>query len=174
MSTSGNPDCTWRGWRTTVVWDDDDVEPVVRDRLQSFLRAVLTTLEALARRVDGAGDTDAIAALGSELGPMPAPWADDSLTVLREWSTAIADEARVTGYRTEVDHAVAGEPAPVRWVAVALLLARILRATFAGRCEQLDDPDGVLTAAEVLYHQVRQVLGYVSTGEMSAAEYRLM
>jgi hypothetical protein len=168
--------CTWRNWQTTVEWDED-TPPGIKIRLGGFFDRMLPMLDMLARRVDGAIDTDAIAALSGQLqqlGPMPSPWADDTLTALHAWSTAIAEEARVTRHRTELEAALEGEPASVGWAAVAVLLERILRATLASRYELLEDPDGVLMAADVLEHQVRQVLVFVCTGQVSAADYRTM
>jgi hypothetical protein len=166
-------DCTWGGWQTNVQWDKE-VAPGIKIRLEGFFDRVLPTLDTLARRVDGARDVDALAALLQRLGPMPSPWADDMLMVPREWSASRADAARVTNLMRNVDHVLEREPEPIQSVVAMLLTERILRAVLVSRIEHLDDPDGVLTAANLLEQQVRQVLVFVCTGQVSASDYRLM
>jgi|SRR5262245_51218222 len=167
--------CTWRNWTTHVEWlDDVTLAPALKHRLAVFLARVMETLDALARRVDGACDADALAALLPRVGPIPAPWADDLLWAPLEWSTRRADAARVTDLVRDIEALLEWEPEPIAQVVAMLLAERILRAVLANRSEHLEDPDGVLTAANVLEQQVRRVLLCVTTGQVSAAEYRLM
>jgi hypothetical protein len=168
--------CSWSSWSLRLDWN---VPPGDRHRekLEAFLAPVLRAVERLAKALDGGRDVDVVEALSGYLvrcDEVSSPDVDDLLADLSVEAMTWADAERVDAWTTVLDQVFADDPVLVAYVAVCVLLERVLRATLTTRADALEAPDLLHSAIEALEAHVRWVLRHVLLGTVPPSLYRKM
>lgn len=173
-------DTRWTAWKTEVEWPETErpVAPAVKHALEGFLARVLIGVDTLAATLKARRDLDVVAVLADRLERLDAPGVpavDPIVVMLGAEAAGLADHVAVSNRMKALDDVLAGQPVPVAWVSIALLVERVCRAmAAAGREGQFDEPDDVLMVAATLEGQVREVLGAVARREIAPNTYRVM
>jgi hypothetical protein len=168
--------CSWSSWSLRIDWN---VTPGDRHRekLEAFLAPVLRAVERLAQAFDGGRDVDVVGAMSDYLvrcDDVSSPAVDDLLVDLHVEAMTWADAGCVDAWTTVLDQVFADDAMIVAYVAVAVLLERVLRATLTARADAWPDPELLHSAVEALEAHVRWVLRHVLLGTVSPSLYRTM